>query len=140
MSVLERFSLAGRTALVTGGAGLYGRQIVRALAEAGARVWTAARHVEPLRDYVDELGREGLAVRAACFDQSDESSILGLRDAVLAAEGRVDVLVNNAVLRPMRRGWDDDAAAFAQSMGVNATGLFLVTRAFGESMAAAGRG
>lgn len=140
MPILERFSLAGRSALVTGGAGLYGRQIVRALAEAGARVWTAARHVEPLQALADELGSEGLSVKAAAYDQADEASVLALRDTLLAAEGRIDVLVNNAVLRPMRRGWEDTAAAFGESMRVNATGLFVVTRAFGEAMAASGRG
>lgn len=140
MRVLETFSLAGRVALVTGGAGLYGRQIVRALAEAGATVWTAARRLEPLQALADELGREGFAVKAAAYDQADEASVLVLRDRLLAAEGRIDVLVNNAVLRPMRRGWDDAAAAFGESMRVNATGLFVVTRAFGEAMAAAGRG
>ena len=140
MRVLDTFSLAGRVALVTGGAGLYGRQIVRALAEAGARVWTAARHVEPLQALAEELGREGLAVKAGSYDQADEASVLRLRDALLAAEGRIDALVNNAVARPMRRGWGDDVAAFGESMSVNATGLFVVTRAFGDAMAAAGHG
>jgi NAD(P)-dependent dehydrogenase (short-subunit alcohol dehydrogenase family) len=41
-TIRQRFSLAGKTALVTGGAGLYGRQIVDALAEAGARTIMAS--------------------------------------------------------------------------------------------------
>ena len=54
--------------------------------------------------------------------------------------GRVDILVNNAVLRPMKKGYRDDASAFAESMRVNATGLFVITRAFGDVMAAQGSG
>ncbi|MFM7291766.1 MAG: hypothetical protein ACKOWG_18045 [Planctomycetia bacterium] len=42
MSLLDTFSLTGKTALLTGGAGLYGRQLVRGLAEAGARTYIAA--------------------------------------------------------------------------------------------------
>ena len=58
---------------------------------------------------------------------------------VIEAAGRVDILVNNSVLRPMR-DWSDPAAEFARSMEVNATGLFMMTRAFGDHMARQGGG
>lgn len=139
MSVLESFSLDGRVALVTGGAGLYGRQIVEALAEARAHVFTASRNLQALEGLAAELRRRELQVDAIHLDLASEASILALRDEVLARTGRVDILVNNAVLRPMR-SHDAPSEQWQQSMQVNATGLFLITRAFGETMAEAGKG
>ncbi len=140
MSVLDSFSLKGKTALVTGGAGLYGRQIVRALAEAGAKTFAASRGLAALRAFTSTLAADGLDVTALRLDQGDEGSILDLRDEIVKRAGGLDVLVNNAVLRPMKKGFADDAAAFAESMKVNATGLFVITRAMGDVMAARGGG
>jgi NAD(P)-dependent dehydrogenase (short-subunit alcohol dehydrogenase family) len=139
MGTRNAFSLDGKVALVTGGAGRFGRQIVRALAEAGAQVVTASRDVARLDAYAAELRAADLRVSAAPLDQADETSILALRDHMLQRYGRVDVLVNNAVLRPMR-GWSAPATEFAQSMEINATGLFVITRAFGDPMAERGSG
>jgi NAD(P)-dependent dehydrogenase (short-subunit alcohol dehydrogenase family) len=139
MNVLESFSLDGCIAIVTGGAGLYGRQIVAGLAEAGAHVFTASRNLEALEQVASGFRAQGLKVDALPLDLASEVSILALRDEVLARAGRVDVLVNNAVLRPMR-GTDDPVERWEQSMKVNATGLFLITRAFGDVMARARRG
>jgi NAD(P)-dependent dehydrogenase (short-subunit alcohol dehydrogenase family) len=140
MSVLETFSLAGKIALVTGGAGRYGRQIVEALAEAGAGTFMASRDLNALRGFAGELAARGLDVTALRLDQGDERSVLELRDEIMKRAGRVDVLVNNAVLRPMKKGFEDDASAFAESMRVNATGLFVITRAIGDAMAERGAG
>ncbi len=140
MGILETFSLKGRVAVVTGGAGLYGRQIVRALGEAGAATIMASRNLPALEAEAKSMRKDGLDVAAMQYDQADETSILRLRDAVLARSGRVDILVNNAVARPMKNGYEDDASAFAASMDVNATGLFAVTRAFGDIMAERGAG
>ena len=140
MGILDSFSLQGKVALVTGGAGLYGRQIVAALAEAGACTYMAARHVDALETLANEHRAHGLDVRARQFDQGDEASTLALCEAIIQEAGRVDILVNNAVLRPMKKGYLDDAATFAESMRVNATGLFVITRAFGDVMAQQGSG
>lgn len=140
MNVLDLFSLKGKTALITGGAGLYGRQIVRAIAEAGADTYIAARHVEPLEAVADELRAQGCRVTALSYDQGDEASILALRDTLANRCGPMDVLVNNAVARPMKAGYQGDAKTFAESMHINATGLFIITRAFGDGMAERGRG
>lgn len=135
MNILERFSLGNKIALVTGGAGLYGRQIVAALAEAGATTIMASRNVAALEPLAEEHRAAGRDVTAMTLDQGEEKSVLALRDEVLERFGRVDVLVNNAVLRPMKNAYHDDASTFEESMKVNATGLFVITRAFGDVMA-----
>jgi NAD(P)-dependent dehydrogenase (short-subunit alcohol dehydrogenase family) len=140
MGVLDMFSLRGKVAVVTGGAGLYGRQIVRALAEAGAETYVASRRLDALERFAESLRTAGQQVTALQYDQGAEDSILALRDAVLNRGGRADVLVNNSVARPMRKGYTDDAATFDESMRINATGLFVITRAFGDAMADQGRG
>jgi len=140
MDVKKLFSLEGKVALITGGAGLYGRQLVTGLAEAGARTFVAARTLAPLSALAEEHRRAGRDVTALSYDQAEEASILALRDEVLKRAGRCDILVNNAVLRPMKAGFRDTAEAFDLSMRVNATGLFLITRAFGDAMAERGGG
>ena len=139
MSVLDQFKLDGKIALVTGGAGLYGRQITAALAEVGARTYIASRNREQGEQLAVELRNRQLDAKAMSLDQSDETSIEKLSEALVADAGRVDVLINNAVLRPAAN-WHCSAEEFAKSMQVNATGLFLMTRRFGEIMAKHGGG
>jgi NAD(P)-dependent dehydrogenase (short-subunit alcohol dehydrogenase family) len=140
MNTLEMFSLKGKAALVTGGAGLYGRQIVAALAEAGARTYVASRNLGVLEKLAGEHRTLGLDVTALQYDQAEEGSILKLREEIKKRSGRIDILVNNSVLRPMKKGYRDDVLTFAESMKVNATGLFVITRAFGDMMSEQGNG
>jgi len=133
MTILDQFSLKDKVVVLTGAAGLYGRGLAAALAEAEPTLVIASRNLERLQQVADEETARGFSVVAEPLDQGDESSVLALRDRVLERFGRVDGLVNNSVLRPMRSP-DDPAAAWEASMRVNATGVFLMTRAFGEVM------
>jgi NAD(P)-dependent dehydrogenase (short-subunit alcohol dehydrogenase family) len=126
--------MKGKVALVTGGAGLYGRQIVEAVAEAGAETYIASRNLEALEKLAAAHREKGEMVTALQYDQGDEGSIVSLRDEIVRRSGRIDVLVNNSVARPMKKGWDDDPERFDYSMHINATGLWLITRAMGEPM------
>lgn len=140
MSVLDDFSLKGKVALVTGGAGpQYGRCITAALAEAGAQTYIAARTLGPLETLAAQHQALGHDVLPAQFDLADEASILKLRDDILDHSGHIDILVNNAVIHPMRRGHNADAALFDESLHANATGLFIISRTFADAMAE-GRG
>jgi NAD(P)-dependent dehydrogenase (short-subunit alcohol dehydrogenase family) len=133
MNPSELFSIRGRVVVLTGGAGLYGRGLAAMLAEAGATLVIASRDIGKLYQVAAEETARGHSVHAEPLDQADEQSVLALRDRVLAKFGRVDGLVNNAVARPMKSP-DAPVSAWEESLRVNATGLFLMTRAFGEAM------
>lgn len=135
----QLFDLTGKVALATGGAGLYGRQIVQALAEAGAKTFMASRDLTKLQKQAEVFRAEGLDVTALQLDQSDEKSVNDLLRYIVDTAGGVDILVNNAVLRPMT-DWSGPVEQFAKSMEVNATGLFMMTRTFGDYMAERGHG
>lgn len=142
MHVMEMLSLKGKVALVTGGAGRYGRPMVEALTEAGATVITASRTLEKNEEYAAQLRLQGLSVYADSYDQGDEQSILALRDRLVATYSKVDVLVNNSALRGCFRGGFDSGTmeGFAESLRVNGAGLFAMSRAFGNLMAQNGGG
>ncbi len=133
MSILDQFSLKEKVVVLTGGAGLYGRQFTSALAQAGATLIVASRNVAKLQEIANVENQRGGNVSCEAFDQANEKSILDLRDRVLTKFGRVDGLVNNSVTRTMN-GPDDTLATWEASMRVNATGFFLMTRAFGQIM------
>jgi len=133
------FSLQGRTILLTGGAGLYGRGLAAMLAKTGATLILAARDVTKLQAVAEEETSKGHQVFAESLDQGDEASVQALNGRVTSRFGPLHGLVNNAVLRPMKSA-NGAAEQFAESMRVNATGVMLMHRHFGQTMAEAGRG
>ena len=130
---MNSFTLENKVVVLTGGAGLYGRGLAAALAATGAKLVIASRDIAKLERVAAEGNAKGCSVVAEKLDQGDEASVLALRDRVLARFGRVDGLVNNSVARPMKSP-NAPVAAWEESMRVNATGVFLMTRAFGEVM------
>ncbi len=134
MNVLASFSLKGKVALLTGGAGKYGRQIVAALAEAGAETYIASRNLEALEKVAAEERARGYSVTALHLDLEDEKSISALHEELMRRCGRIDVLINNAVIRSAMNGWDYPLAEFDRSLHINASALFMITRLFAEEM------
>lgn len=129
MNVFELFSLKGRVALVTGGAGMYGLNISQALAEAGATVVMASRNLEHCAREAERLKETGLACEAAQLDLASEESVRACVSALMERHGRIDVLVNNAVDRRGMAGLEDATKeGWEQAQRVNSTGLMLVTR------------
>lgn len=136
MNVLDSFSLKGKVALVTGGAGLYGRQIFEALAEAGAETCIASRNLASL-----EKAAAGFA-NVHCFelDLASEESIRNLVKAVVGRFGKIDILVNNAVTRSACSAWNLSMDDFDASLRVNGSALFCLTRLAAEDMKKRGSG
>jgi NAD(P)-dependent dehydrogenase (short-subunit alcohol dehydrogenase family) len=134
MDVLASFSLKGKVALLTGGAGKYGRQLVAALAEAGAETYIASRNLEALEKVAAEERARGYDVTALQLDLEDEKSIIALHSELMRRSGRIDVLINNAVIRSAMNGWNNPMEAFDRSLHINASALFTITRLFAEEM------
>jgi NAD(P)-dependent dehydrogenase (short-subunit alcohol dehydrogenase family) len=140
LSVLESFSLKGKVALVTGGAGLYGRQIVEALAEAGAKTFIASRGIEALEIVAQKQRERGYDVTALHLDLASDASIEELHADIIERCGTCDILINNAVTRSAHDGWAHDMGAYDISLHVNASALFKITYLFAQNMKAQGSG
>jgi len=126
---------------VTGGARGLGAAAAWALAEAGADVALLARSndqvVATAREIEEAHGRKALAVEC---DVADEASVEEAASLVLAAFGRVDVLVNNAGMAHVSPLLDLDLAQLRRVLDVNVIGTFLCARAFGAHMVAQRKG
>ncbi|SDD35441.1 gluconate 5-dehydrogenase [Cupriavidus sp. YR651] len=93
------FSLAGRVALVTGGAQGLGLAIAAGLADAGAHVLVCARNGQRVADAVTQLVARGGSAEAIPLDITDEGAVTEAFAGIAARHGRLDILVNNAGAR-----------------------------------------
>jgi NAD(P)-dependent dehydrogenase (short-subunit alcohol dehydrogenase family) len=135
--------LAGRTAIVTGGAKGIGAHYSRALAAEGARVMIA--DIADAGGLAEEIAAAhgGNSVTSAVADVSDEASVKTLVAATMERFGRIDVLVNNAALfAPLQetKCTEIDAALWDQVMAVNLRGPFLMVKHVAPHMQARGYG
>ena len=127
MHVKELLSLKDKIILVTGGAGRYGKPIVEGLAEGDGTVITASRNLEAGQRLAQKFQQKNLDVHALQVDQANHESVKKLKKQIKSKFGKLDVFVNNAVARPMK-SYDAPLADWEESMRVNATGMFDVTR------------
>ncbi len=131
------FGLEGKVAVVTGGASGIGAAVAETFAAKGAEVAVLDLDAEKAASQAQRLG--GRSAGFAC-DVTQEQSVATAVDAVLAAYGRIDVLVNSAGVAILAPAETLAVDAFDVTLAVNLKGTFLVCQAVGRHMLEAGRG
>lgn len=134
------FDLSGRVAVVTGGTTGLGHAIALGLAEAGADVVPTSRRqeqVESTATEIEERGRRSLRVTS---DVTSRASLEALRDAVLKAFGKVDILVSAAGITHKAPTLEVDEADWSRVIDTNLTGTMRACQIFGAEMVKAGYG
>jgi NAD(P)-dependent dehydrogenase (short-subunit alcohol dehydrogenase family) len=150
--IFDKFDLTDRTALVTGGAGLLGKEFCRTLAEAGAAVVVADLNEDAAIEEAESLLKEGFRALGIRTDVTDRGSVSRVVESALETFGRLDILVNSAALDPkvdpqaLARGAtplgsfeDYPLEAWNAALHVNLTGMFLITQACVAPMLAQGK-
>ena len=132
---LEKFRLAGKTAIITGAGQGIGLACAEALAEAGARVVIADRDAAAAQDAHAALGGKGYDADVAIMDVTDSRQVSELADELVSRYSRVDILVNNAGIArsetPAEAVTDEH---WLNVIDVNLNGTFWCCRAFGKHM------
>jgi gluconate 5-dehydrogenase len=140
-TVQELFSLAGKTAVVTGGSRGLGLQMAEALGEQGARVLISSRKQGELDEACARLAARGIQADSIAADLSDEAAVDGFAIEALRRLGQVDILVNNAGATWGAPAEDYPVEAWDKLMNLNVRSIFLLCQAFGKrSMIPRGEG
>jgi 3-hydroxybutyrate dehydrogenase len=132
--------LQDQVAIVTGAASGIGRGIAHLLARQGATVVIADLALPAAQATVAEFQSEGLRASAVAMDVSDEAAVEAGIAAVLAAHGRIDILVSNAGIQIVHPLHEFPFADWRRMLAIHLDGAFLTTRACLKPMYAAGRG
>jgi NAD(P)-dependent dehydrogenase (short-subunit alcohol dehydrogenase family) len=140
MSIMDKFSLRGKVALVTGGNRGIGRAIALGFAEAGAAIAIVARDEEKSEETLAELHRQGANAIAVKTDVARRADLEAMLTTVTNRLGPVDALVNNAGI-----GFHADALAMSDSewrrvFDINLDAVLMTSQIVGREMAARGTG
>jgi 2-deoxy-D-gluconate 3-dehydrogenase len=149
-TIFNKFSLKGQVALVTGGAGLLGRQFSRTLAEAGGQVVVADLNIDTAQATAQAICKDGYEAVGVGVDVTSPESTQAMVAAALDAYGRLDVMVCSAALdpkfEPQHQGLysnsfeDYPLQAWQEALDVNLTGMFLSVQAGVKPMLAQNHG
>ncbi|AKB80877.1 3-oxoacyl-[acyl-carrier protein] reductase [Methanosarcina barkeri 3] len=121
-------SLAGQTALVTGGSKGIGRAICLALAKEGANIIIASRNESEIKETMDklkEMGSKSLAIQA---DVRSEEDVRRLISMTIDKCGKLDILINNAGVAYKRRLEETTLEEYEKIIDTNLKGVFLCTK------------
>jgi NAD(P)-dependent dehydrogenase (short-subunit alcohol dehydrogenase family) len=139
----DRFSLAGKVAVVTGGAGGVGEAFLTGLSDAGASVVVADIDAERAASVAKRFTEEGRAAMSVGFDQSDQESIASMVSQVSERFGGIDILVNNAALMagiPRAKLIEFPIDWWERVLRVNLTGVLMCVQAVAPQMIERGGG
>ena len=140
MSILDRFSLKGRTALVTGAARGIGRAYAQALAEAGADVAFVDLDGPGAQTAAQEVAALGVRTLALQTDVTDRRQVQEMVSAVVAAWGVLDIGVNNAGIARGGRAEELSEEEWDAVLDVNLKSVFLCCQAEAQVMLPRGYG
>jgi NAD(P)-dependent dehydrogenase (short-subunit alcohol dehydrogenase family) len=143
MSIVQKlFSLQNKTVVITGGTGVLGASMSKALAEAGANVAIVGRRIEVGQKLVDEIIKAGGKAIAVKADVLQKDELIKAKETVLSTFGTIDILVNGAggnmpgaTIPPDKTFFDLDTKAFQQVVDLNLLGTVLPSQVFGEVLA-----
>ena len=133
--------LAGRSALVTGGARGIGLAIAERLAAAGAGVALVDIDADSVKEESERLTGEGFDALPVAADVTEPVEVQAAVDQAVARWGTLDVLVNNAgIAGPAQPAWQYTPQQWAEVIGIDLTGVFLCCRAVVPHMLRQGGG
>jgi 2-deoxy-D-gluconate 3-dehydrogenase len=135
-TLVKLLDLQGKVAIVTGGAQGIGRGIAEVLSAAGARVVIADRNRDEAEALATTLRKQGRSASAIEVDVANEASVQTLVQRTVDQYERIDIVVNNAGIFPMKPLRELDAATWDRTLAVNLRGAFLCTRLTAEQMIA----
>ncbi len=138
--ILEKFSLKGKVAIVTGASRGIGRAMCLALAEAGADVAAAARTVPRLESLSGEIRSLGRKCAVCPTDVTRPEDIAGLIRKTLQELGRIDILLNNAGMNIRKPAIDLAEAEWDRVLDTNLKAYFFCSQAAAKEMAKGGGG
>ena len=137
MTASDLFSIAGKSALVTGGSRGIGKMIAEGFVDAGANVYIASRKADVVEDVAKELSKKGTCVGIPA-DLSTEVGCRALAEDMASRVERLDILVNNAGATWGTPLADFDEAAFERVLALNVKGVFHLTKFLVPLLEAAG--
>ena len=134
MTILDRFRLDGRVAVLTGASSGLGVGFAAALAEAGADLALGARRADRLAEtctLVENTGRHAIAARTNVADPDDCTALV---DAAMITYGRVDILVNNAGVGTAIPALKETPDQFRSVIEINLNGCYWMAQACARVM------
>ncbi len=140
MTVMDKFKLQGKVALVTGAGRNLGKEIALTLAEAGADVVVTSRTLSEIEKTAEEIKGKGRRALAALMDVTDFSQVKEGVQRAVSEFGRIDILVNNSGARSFKSVLDISEEEWREVIDTNLTGAFFCCKAVGPLMIRQGGG